>query len=105
MEHDTLVVVLLERLKESGVHERTLVEAQMLQWLHHKHVVVDTLSDEERMQVPDEQLQVLQAIAVRDDDGDLVRMDVVRRYVLATVDQLEVLELRLYLAHRDSLVI
>jgi hypothetical protein len=71
MENKTLPVIArpVQRLQETNVHEETPIELQPGLRLYQIDRIVELLFIQERMQVPQEQLQVGVAVTIRNDYG------------------------------------
>ena len=69
MENEAVVVVLSQRLDESGVHRNALVESHIAYGLDHIDSVLDVLRRQERVNVANEELEVHYSVAIGHDDG------------------------------------
>ena len=59
-----------QRLHVADVHEQTAIERHVALRLHQVHAVVDALTRQKRMHVVEEDLEIVEAIAVRYDDSN-----------------------------------
>lgn len=97
MEEETVEVGHLQRLYETDVHQRTAIEGLIADLLHHEDPVVALLPLEERMQIQQEEGQMIGPIAVRDDDGDFLSGRAVVRVPLSA--RVDPVELELHIGH------
>jgi hypothetical protein len=85
MKHEAIESILFGHFGERGIVQQSLVERISIVLFDHEHLILDLLSVQKAMQVRQKHAQLIESIAIRDQNGDSLTRNAVIRLIRAAI--------------------